>query len=322
MTTALVSLAAGLALLMGCSGSRKAAITAIVFQGLTLLQVIVLLVICRAFPNPVLQFLSIPQQYIQNAASYIRREHAISNRYLYAFLTQGAVFALLIFSATRMRIRGQKLDRGITGLLITLPFLAFALSLNGNFDSAFVNTYGTDHVVAYSSATGAVYDVIPQDTLWIWMALILVIGLLLRRQKFSILAICTGAVILVGTVWLMLKVDVEGAIETYEALGMEDLEDLALRFVDMKLIGGAMIMLALGFWVAATAKGAIPLWVQIPVSILLFMLLYTLHYVSSMILHLPVWLPIAKVITAVILGAIAIPLGIHADKKTLTSQKV
>jgi hypothetical protein len=52
------------------------------------------------------------------------------------------------------------------------------------------------------------------------------------------------------------------------------------------------------------------------------MLMFTLHYVANMVLHLPVWLPISKVITALILGAISVPLSLRADKKLLSSQKV
>jgi hypothetical protein len=269
-----------------------------------------------------MNMLNIPKQHINEAATYIRSESGLSKQYLYALLSQAAAFALFIFSDTRLRIRGQKLDRSIAGLLITLPFLAHVLSTVGNMDSGFINMYGRTQVLAYSIATNAIYDTLPQSALWIWLALILTVGLLLRKRKFSILALCAGAVVLAGTLWITLQADTEEVVEAYKALATEDLEAWVPRFMAMKLIGGAVMMLALSFWVAATAKGAIPLWVQIPISILLFMLMFTLHYVANMVLHLPVWLPISKVITALILGAISVPLSLRADKKLLSSQKV
>lgn len=322
MMLALICLTAGLSLLMGCSGARKAAITATVFQGFTLVYTLAMLIVCTSVPQALMNMLNIPKQHINEAATYIRSESGLSKQYLYTLLSQAAAFALFIFSDTRLRIRGQKLDRSIAGLLITLPFLAQVLSITGNMDSSFINMYGRTQVLAYSIATNAIYDTLPQSALWIWLALILTVGLLLRKRKFSILSLCAGAVVLVGTLWITLQADTEEAVEAYKALATEDLEAWVPRFMAMKLIGGAVMMLALSFWVAATAKGAIPLWVQIPVSILLFMLMFTLHYVANMVLHLPVWLPISKVITALILGAISVPLSLRADKKLLSSQKV
>ena len=322
MLAAVICLAAGMALLMGCSGARKAAITAVVFQGLTLLYIPVVLVICMAVPNVLMGFLSIPAKYINDAANYIRSESSLSGRYLYALFSQAAIFALLIFVTTRLRTRGQKLDRGIMGLLITLPFLAFVLTISGNMDSAFINAHSYSVVLAYSIATTAISEATFLEITWVWLALAMIFGLLLRKKKFSSLVIGMAAVMLVSIVVIALRTDIESAIENYETLGIDDLEDLAPLFMVMKLVGSGALLLAFGLWVAASAKGAIPLWVQIPVSILLFMPLYTLHFVGSMILHLPPWLPAAKLIVALILGAISIPLGIHADKKLQTSQNV
>lgn len=297
----LFSMVTGFALLTGRSGAGKAAVAAVILQLLMLLYPVLTQLVIWFSPD-LLKAMDADSTLVAAMNAMLRKGSTFSWWYVAAggvqllgFVAETVCTVLLI--AKRSGRLFKKLHRGVFALLAAAPMYCLFELLRTFLPSMMAATYG----VAASTAQAAASSV-TQELPVIPVLLCLLVCMLLWKKNYLLPALPLVVLTVVSSAVMLVLGLVKSGVMPYG----EDIKALVPSAIVWRMVGLCVLQLGLVLWTAASARGNIPGWAQILVSLALPAVYLGLELGKTLLLHMSFYLPFGNVGVGLLLTGVSV----------------
>ncbi len=316
----LIMAVAALALLMNKKGAYKAALAGGIAGLAAVCYAFFMAIAMSVCPQLLVSVYVFEAETIETAVKIIRGEPAFIIRCIVAAFSTAALIIpsfIIMIKAKRNEPEGsalcQKMLRSTASLMTLLPLLSIALRLKNTVSTVYVSMLGTNAMVANSTA-----DVVAAGIISVSAAMLLLITVycvLMKKFRYPLFVFPgLGALALYGVVALVWGNSIKDELAYYYGLS-EDLLEMASEAVIGKIIGALFLLIAIYFWIAATARGNMRAWGQIIFAVGFIFLAIILENMKVTVFALGIAFPLAEIVIGNAMLAAAIPLSIRNREK-------
>lgn len=311
---------AALALLMNKKGAYKAALAGGIAGLAAVCYAFFMAIAVPAFPQLLVSAYTPDPEIIEIAAKIVRGEPAFIIRCTVAAISTAALIIssfIIMIKAKRNEPEGsalcQKMERSTASLMTLLPLIGIALRIKNTVSTFYIALLGTNAMVANTTADAAVAGIISISA--VMLLIITVYCVLMKKFRYPLFIFPgLGALALYGVIALLVGNSMK--YEMGQRYGLsEDMYEMASEAVMGKILGILFLLIAIYFWIAATARGNMRAWGQIIFAVGFIFLAVILENMKVTVFAMGIAFPLAEIVIGNAMLAAAIPLSIRNREK-------
>ena len=302
----LISAIAGVALLMNRRGPGRIAILGGVFHCITALGMLLMTVLYPILPQFTFGLYTSVPDVLENGAGQLFSHGIVAMRYVIYGLPVAlisltvAVLSFVYAHIFKKNDLPRKMDRGVAALAIATPFAV----LLPNFTTIALNlvfgTFGDDYLTAYSFAHNITAQ-LPVSPILL-LVILTVLCMVSSKWPYWLQTVPFVPVLLIGGTAAGLVLPKTAPMVGYIP---ESILELTVSFARTMIFEGMLLAVAYTLWAAASARGAVPAWLQPLVCVPVCFLYYTMILLTATQIRIPLTvLPAITVLVALLIASI------------------
>ncbi|MBR6682735.1 MAG: hypothetical protein IKL38_00155, partial [Firmicutes bacterium] len=207
----------------------------------------------------------------------------------------------------------DKMPRSAVSLIVLISIITLLFMLEG-----FLGDLWTGRVAAYALSGFSMANVVIANYTIpvIFLVAIAIIYCMLgyKWKKALMILPGMGTFLLYGIVVTLITLAFgrEMLISMYTP---EDIIDIAQSSLTPHILAHALMALALFFWIAASARGGIPAWLQAVLGVVIVILYIVMEFVVTVGLNLGVAVPLAQYVIYLLILGFSIPMALACKPK-------
>lgn len=303
---------AALTLLLKKKGACKAAfisgIAGLAAAGYSVLMIIAV----PAFPRFLFSAYLGRDKITEVAVNIVRGDFAFTLKYIICGVLAAAVAIPAFILTLKLRKSAEqelcgKMERSTASLMTFLPLVGIALRFRGIFSTYYAATMGQNAMAAYSIAESAVSNVIGISS--VMLIIITVYCVLMKKFRYPLFIFPgLGALIVYG---LFAVIKCKDTVSSYLSGVSDDIYGMANQAIIPKVLGVFLLLVAVYFWIAATARSGIRAWGQIIFAVSFIFIAIILEALKVTVFKLSIEVPLTEIVLSHAMLAAAIPLSIR-----------
>ncbi len=305
---------AALALLLNKKGAYKAAVTSGIAGLAAVCYASFMIIVMSAFPQLLVSAYTPEEQIVEIAAKIIRSEPVFIARCIVAALCTAALIIPTFILTVKARKSGtdepafcKKMERSTASLMTLLPLLSIVLRLKDMMKNLFAVRMGADALAASGIADAAVANFIGVSA--VMLLIITVYCVLMKKFRYPLFIFPGLGALMVYGIYGLLRCFSQK--DMYTIYGREDVYGMVGQAVIPKAFGVILLLVAVYFWIAATARGGMRAWGQIIFAVSFIILVFMLETIMVTVLKMGFSFPLAEIVIGSGMLAAAIPLSIR-----------
>ena len=320
---ALIAIVTGIVLMQKRRGAFKLAMLGGIFQLLAAAGSLLIMVVVLAFAPTLVELYIWDPEVISIGTQLLRGQSM--NRFMIVelpiMLLGVASFVFTLIARGKERKTGSqvaldlfdKMPRSAVSLIVLIPFITLLFMLEG-----FLGALWTGRVAAYALSGFSMANVVIANYTIpvIFLVAIAIIYCMLgyKWKKGLMILPGMGTFLLYGIVVTLITLAFgrEMLISMYTP---EDIIDIAQSSLTPHILAHALMALALFFWIAASARGGIPAWLQAVLGVVIVILYIVMEFVVTVGLYLGVAVPLAQYVIYLIILGFSIPMALACKPK-------
>ncbi len=325
---ALIAIVTGIALLQKRRGAFKLAMLGGIFQLLTAVGSLLITVLVLAFAPSLVQIYVWDAETVELGTQLMRSQGM--SRFvmveLPVLLMGVAAFVFtLIARGKERKTRSQvaldlfdKMPRSAVSLITLIPFISLLMMLKGTLGTLITGSYIGAAAIAAQSMVGTVVSTYTIPAIYLIIGA-LVYGMLGYKWKYWKVSVPGMSVLIVYGIIMIFVVLSKGS-EMLMSIGTPaELMSMANSALMPQMLAQVLLPLALFSWIAASARGSIPAWLQAilgSVIVILYIVmdaLFSFGWTAVAQMGMPI--PAAQYAISLIVLLFAVPLGIACKPK-------
>lgn len=320
---ALIAIVTGIVLMQKRRGAFKLAMLGGIFQLLAAAGSLLIMVVVLALAPTLVELYIWDPEVISIGTQLLRGQGM--NRFMIVelpiMLLGVASFVFTLIARGKERKTGSqvaldlfdKMPRSAVSLIVLIPFITLLFMLEG-----FLGALWTGRVAAYALSGFSMANVVIANYTIpvIFLVAIAIIYCMLgyKWKKALMILPGMGTFLLYGIVVTLITLAFgrEMLISMYTP---EDIIDIAQSSLTPHILAHALMALALFFWIAASARGGIPAWLQAVLGVVIVILYIVMEFVVTVGLNLGVAVPLAQYVIYLLILGFSIPMALACKPK-------
>ena len=321
---ALIAIATGIVLIQKRRGAFKLAMLGGIFQLLAAVGSLLIMVIVLAFASFLVE-LYIWDPETVHIGTHLLRGQGMSRFMMVELpilLLGVASFVFTLIARGKERKSGSqvaldlfgKMPRSAVSLIVLIPFITLLFMMKGFLGNLLAGQYMGAYALSGFSMANVVIANYTIPVIFLVAIAIIYCMLGYKWKKGLMILPGMGTFLLYGIVVTLITLAFgrEILISMYTS---EDIIDIAQNSLTPHILAHALMALALFFWIAASARGGIPAWLQAVLGVVIVILYIVMEFVVTVGLYLGVAVPLAQYMIYLIILGFSIPMALACKPK-------
>lgn len=313
-TAGLLMTAAAIAMLLKRKGAYKAAMIGGIAGLISVVYTLFMIIAVPFFPDLLVSPFTTDEGVLNAVKEVTKLEFSFTLHYILALLFIAAfVIPSFIFTvkARKSEPAGScllgKMDRSTASVMTFLPLSYFAINMKSTFAGNYIAPYGDTAFMAHTMSDYVVSSLVSIAPFT--LACIAVYCMLMRKYKYPLYILPALGGILLHSVVSLCRCIPELKRMYFDFSG--EILSMAEKAVILKMLGIIYLLVAVYFWIAASARGGIRAWGQIVFAVCFIILAAVIENAKFNVFNLTIGFPLTEIILGTVMIAVAIPLSIR-----------
>ena len=325
---ALIAIVTGIALVQKRKGAFKLAMLGGIFQLLAAIGTLLFMVLILVFAAPLVQIYAVDAETVAVGTQMLKSEglSRFAMVELPILLLGVASFVVTLIARGKERKTGSqvaydlfgRMPRSAVSLIVMIPFVAVFMTVKGFMVTLLRGLYFGSFMLAATSSSNVVINNYTLPAIYLIVIAIVYCMLAYKWKKGLMILPGMGVFLLYGIITTVLTL-VSGTEMLMAIYTPEEVMSYAQSMLTPQILAHALMALALFFWIAASARGGIPAWLQAiiaPVVLILYIVLEPMFTIGlGGFAQMGGAFPIAQYVIYLIILAFSVPVALICKPK-------